>query len=93
MYKIKTFSELKSLAKKATDKDTYLECFITFSFGRSSKNIQYDGKLWYVYNLIDDSFDENGLTDQQFMTYTNIFEALMLDKLYMYESNLIELEN
>ncbi len=71
--RIRNIEQLKELAKNG------LDCFILL-YGRlrSSKFIQYDpdDKMFYVFNLIDDT--EQNLTEEQILDsrYTNIGEAM-----------------
>jgi hypothetical protein len=75
---IKTLQELRTLAAQSDGVDV----FLCLNGGlRSSKRVWYEKGHWDVFNLIDDSEQEN-LTDQQLESETNIPEAIRKGALF-----------
>lgn len=84
MEQIKSLQHLKELASTDEAIEEGLEVFISLNGGlRSSKRIYYDKPLWDIINEIDDS-EQEGLTDIQLETDTNIVEAITAGALYLY---------
>jgi len=79
---IETLFELKGLASEETGVDV----FIRLNGGlRSSKTIWYNINtgLWSVSHDIDDTFDEEDITDEQLDELTNIVKAINSKALYL----------
>jgi hypothetical protein len=75
---IETLQELRNLAGQPEGVDVFL-C-LTGGL-RSSKQVWYEKSHWDVFNLIDDSDQEN-MTDQQLESETNIPEAIRKGALF-----------
>lgn len=79
---MKKISSLKELIEAI--ENGHNDFFINFGIARSSKNITYDGNIFYIVNEIDGSdqtLDAKQLFDEN---YTNIGKAIKQGQFYQY---------
>ena len=80
--KVESIEHLKEILKDtACDPKDFI---LMLSGGiKSSKTIGYDGDIFYIFNLIDDS--EQDLTEEEIMDdeYTNIGKGIRLGNFYL----------
>lgn len=79
---MKKISSLEELIEAI--KDNHNDFFINFGIARSSKNITYDGNMFYIVNEIDGSdqtLDAKQLFNED---YTNIGKAIKQGQFYQY---------